>query len=174
MKSLRKIPQKWPFWNLCFRKIILLLGVIFCSLSCGSEGKKKASSSEELQKEERSKEENQIKADFANFEDEIKINEPIPGETVSSPVIIKGKARGSWFFEATAPVELVSGKGEILAHGYITAIGDWMTEDFVPFKAEISFPLPKTETGYLIMRNANPSSLPEHDRKIEIPVKFLD
>lgn len=168
MKSLRKITQKWHFWNRCFCRKYLLLALLLCSLSCGSEEKGNAAPSEAPLKEE------QNISGFENFEEEILVEYPAAGEKISSPLEIRGKARGSWFFEATAPVELVLENGEIIARSYITATGDWMTEDFVPFTAEVSFPLPKVSSGYLVMKNANPSGLPGHDRKIKIPVQFPD
>ncbi|MCX6384936.1 MAG: hypothetical protein NTV16_10770 [Actinobacteria bacterium] len=44
--------------------------------------------------------------------------------------------------------------------------------DFVPFKAQIKFEKPATDTGVLILEKDNPSGLSENDAKIEIPVRF--
>ena len=168
MKSLRKMIQKWHFGKLIFLRNFLFLSLLLIIFSCGSEERKEPYSSEESTKEE------QTTASFENFEEEIVVEHPAPGEMISSPLKIKGKARGSWFFEATAPVELVSVKGEAIAQGYLTARGDWMTEDFVPFEAVIKFPKPKTAAGFLVLKNANPSGLPEQEKTIRIPVYFAD
>lgn len=49
---------------------------------------------------------------------------------------------------------------------------DWMTEDFVPFSATLTFEEPTTETGKLILEKDNPSDLPENSDSLEIPLKF--
>ncbi len=96
---------------------------------------------------------------------------PQEEETISSPVEIRGQARGSWFFEATFPVILTNWDGLIIAEGYATAEGDWMTENFVPFTAELEFePQPVSNRGSLILQKANPSGLPENDEALEITV----
>lgn len=106
-------------------------------------------------------------------EDLIVITSPLPGETVSSPITIAGIARGTWYFEATAPITLVNWDGLIIAEGYVTATENWMTEDFVPFEGTLEFELPSLyPRGALILRASNPSGLPEHDRAVEIPIRF--
>ena len=42
----------------------------------------------------------------------IVVTSPLPESTVAaSPIVIKGKARGNWFFEASAPVDIVNWDG---------------------------------------------------------------
>jgi len=91
---------------------------------------------------------------------------------IISPVTIKGKARGSWFFEASFPVKLLDAKGKVLGRGIAQAQSDWMTNDFVPFVAELKFSKPTTAEGSLILSKDNPSGLPANDNKIIIPVTF--
>ncbi|SOC78633.1 Immunoglobulin-like domain of spore germination [Salinimicrobium sediminis] len=105
------------------------------------------------------------------IEELIKVEQPQENSTVSSPLKISGKARGYWFFEASAPVRLVSESGKVLAEKYISATDDWMTEDWVPFEAELEFKT-KEKRGYLIFNRANASGKPEHDRVMRIPVVF--
>lgn len=96
-----------------------------------------------------------------------------PGSTITSPLTITGQARGTWFFEATAPVVLVDWDGLIIGEGYIQTQSDWMTEDFVPFIGILEFVRPSYgNTGALILQASNPSDLPEYDRAVEIPIKF--
>ena len=98
---------------------------------------------------------------------------PRPNTTISSPLSIAGEARGTWFFEATFPIELVGSDGQTIARSYATAIGEWMTVDFVPFTAMLNFTKPEgMENGTLILHKDNPSGLPENDDLLEIPIKF--
>lgn len=104
----------------------------------------------------------------------ILVNSPTPNEQIKSPLILMGEARGQWFFEATFPVTLVDDNNQELARTFAEAVDDWMTEDFVKFKSQISFLPPSTPTGKLILEKANASGLPEHNDSIIIPVKFTD
>lgn len=107
----------------------------------------------------------------------IRIAEPRPNAVVKSPLVVKGMARGSWFFEATFPVAAVDWDGKIIGAGYVTAEKDWMTGDFVPFSGTIQFDVAEISGAYsnrgaLILKKANPSGLPEHDDALQIPVVF--
>ncbi len=97
---------------------------------------------------------------------------PKPNQAVSSPLEITGEARGSWYFEATFPAQLVDANGKQLAMVPINAQGEWMTNDFVPYKGTITFAKPTTSTGFLILKNSNASGLPESDKELRIPIKF--
>lgn len=119
----------------------------------------------------------------------IKISEPTAKTKIFSPLIIKGEARGSWFFEASFPIKLLNADGKVIAKGIAQAKSDWMTNDFVPFEAELKFSAPKNidpslslplvkggeikETeGSLILSKDNPSGLPANDKQIIIPITF--
>jgi len=110
--------------------------------------------------------------------DLIKVQNPKPHDVITSPITVLGEARGTWYFEATFPIVLVDWDGRIIAEGYAEAEDEWMTEEFVPFKAELTFTKPPYEgtdygeRGALILKKDNPSGLPEHDRAIEIPIRF--
>ncbi|KKU11794.1 MAG: hypothetical protein UX16_C0004G0026 [Parcubacteria group bacterium GW2011_GWB1_45_7] len=113
--------------------------------------------------------------------DLIRLDSPLPNGNVISPFVIKGEARGYWFFEATFPVVLTDWDGRIIAETYATAQGEWMTEDFVPFEATVEFENPVFEgadenhfsrRGALILRKSNPSDLPENDDALEITIWF--
>lgn len=104
---------------------------------------------------------------------DIYIQIPQEGTTISSPVTITGTARGKWFFEGSFPVSIVNWDGFIIGEGIAQAQGEWMTENFVPFTATISYTLASGtphNRGALILKKDNPSGLPEHDASIEIPV----
>ena len=103
----------------------------------------------------------------------IRLTAPLPNATVSSPLTITGEARGYWYFEASFPVVLVDWDGRIIAQGIATAKDEWMTEEFVPFEATLTFVADKnvySNRGALILQKDNPSGLPEYDDALEIPV----
>ncbi|MDP2630316.1 MAG: Gmad2 immunoglobulin-like domain-containing protein [Candidatus Uhrbacteria bacterium] len=111
--------------------------------------------------------------DVVEKSDLIRLDTPRPNQAIRSPLTIAGEARGSWFFEASFPVVLTNWDGLIIAQGVATAESEWMTSDFVPFKATLIFAVDKTaysNKGTLILRKDNPSGLPEHDDALEIPV----
>ncbi len=102
----------------------------------------------------------------------IRCDFPRPNAVVRSPLLIEGEARGYWFFEADFPVRLLDADGNELATGTAYAQDEWMTEEFVPFVAELEFAQPTTDTGDLRLLRDNPSGFPENDDVLTIPVKF--
>jgi hypothetical protein len=106
--------------------------------------------------------------------DQIVIETPRPGQAISSPLIIKGAARGKWYFESSFPARLEDANGQTLGITPVQATGEWMTTEFVPFMATMDFAEPSTKTGTLILQKDNPSGLAEHDDELRIPVVFTD
>jgi hypothetical protein len=104
--------------------------------------------------------------------DLIAVDSPRPNEAVKSPLTITGKARGTWYFEASFPIKIVDADNNVLGQISAQAQGDWMTEDFVPFSATLEFAAPTTATGSLLLNKDNPSGLPENDKQLIIPIKF--
>lgn len=103
----------------------------------------------------------------------IKVTSTVSGETIKSPLIIVGEARGSWYFEASFPIKLLDAKGNVIASTIAEAQGDWMTEEFVPFKATLTFDAVRGSTdGTLVLQKDNPSGLVENDNQLTIPVKL--
>jgi hypothetical protein len=107
-----------------------------------------------------------------NTSDQIKVTNPMTNQVVGSPLTVEGEARGTWFFEATFPVNLLDAIGDVIASSPANAQGEWMTQDFVSFKAQLIFEKPATNTGVLVLKKDNPSGLPENDASIEIPILF--
>ena len=105
--------------------------------------------------------------------DLICVSAPRPNQTISSPLVLEGEARGTWFFEASFPARLFDDDGNEIAVAIVQAQGEWMTEDFVPFLATLEFETPDTEQGMLVFEKDNPSGLPEYADQLSMPVYFL-
>ncbi|MBI4592490.1 hypothetical protein HY733_03525 [Candidatus Uhrbacteria bacterium] len=106
---------------------------------------------------------------------ELVVTSPTKDSIITSPLTITGEAPGFWYFEATFPIVLVNWDGLVIAEGYATAQGEWMTEEMVPFTATLEFETPEYgDNGALILQKGNPSGLPENDDAIEISIRFKD
>ncbi|MFA5886905.1 MAG: GerMN domain-containing protein [Patescibacteria group bacterium] len=106
----------------------------------------------------------------------IKINNLSPGQIIQSPLIIEGEARGYWFFEASFPVKLYDENNQLIGAtiAQVTPAGEnWMTDNFVPFRAELNFNYTTSTKGILVLEKDNPSGLPENYAELRVPVKFL-
>ena len=109
-----------------------------------------------------------------NPEPEVVLDMPAYGDLVKSPLTVTGKARGTWFFEANLPVTLKDENGKVLAQVGAQAQSDWMTTDYVPFTATLTFDPGTVQYGVLIIEKDNPSGMPEFDSSFAIPVKFKE
>jgi len=103
----------------------------------------------------------------------LEVTEPELGKQVSSPLEIKGRAKGTWFFEGSFPIDLISKGGVIIGKGTATALGDWMTKDFVSFSASVPFSVPTTTDGMIVFKKDNPSGLKEFDDSLSRTVIFV-
>ena len=90
---------------------------------------------------------------------------------VTSPLTVRGEARGTWYFEASFPVKLYDSNGTQIAITPAQAQSDWMTVDFVPYEAVLTFTA-TTQTGTLVLEKDNPSGEPANAASISIPVQF--
>lgn len=104
--------------------------------------------------------------------EDLKLDNFIINEVISSPVAIEGSARGAWFFEGSFPVKVLDESGQELGRGIAQSQGNWMTADMVPFKVTLMFARPTSSAGTLVFSKDNPSGLPEHDQQVSFPVKF--
>ena len=101
--------------------------------------------------------------------DMIVVELPFPGSVTGKEFSVIGKARGTWFFEASFPITVLDKDGNTIAQGIAQAQNDWMTTEFVPFKADIKIPDTYIGKATLVLRKDNPSGLPEHDASISFP-----
>ena len=109
----------------------------------------------------------------AQKDDLIMVSYPLPQGTVASPLVVKGKARGGWYFEGSFPVTLTDAQGNVLVESYATAQGEWMTSEYVPFTSTLKYTLPTGSApikGFLILKKDNPSGEPQFDNSLTIPI----
>jgi hypothetical protein len=109
--------------------------------------------------------------------DKIIVATPVKDSTISSPVIVTGKAVGTWFFEGSFPVQVYDAKDKLLGSGQAkfvpqSADDTWMTEGSVSFQGEIKFSQPATDNGYILFKKDNPSGLAQNDESYKLPIKF--
>lgn len=104
--------------------------------------------------------------------DAVSVNTDNLSGIVAGPLVITGQALGTWYFEGSFPVIIVSPDGAELGRGIAQAQGDWMTTDFVPFSAEVVVDPRGNEEGVLRLSKDNPSGLAELDAHIDVPVTF--
>lgn len=103
----------------------------------------------------------------------IYLESPKENQKVESPIYIRGRAPGNWFFEASAPVTLTDANGVVLAEHYMSAEGEWMTTNHVPFSGNINFYNNNlTDYGYLIFKKDNASGEPQFDDSFKVKVFF--
>lgn len=107
-----------------------------------------------------------------NISDLIRVSTPIENAVVMSPLLIEGEARGTWYFEASFPIRIYDANNVLLGTAVAQAQSEWMTENFVPFKATLIFNKPTTSTGTLVFEKDNPSGLPEHSNEFRMPIRF--
>lgn len=144
----------------------LLLLFLLSVVSCKRNGSNPGTQEKELERETPQQEV------VAVVSDTIRVNRPEENSIISSPLTIEGEGRGYWFFEGTAPVEIIDEENAILGRGSIEVEEEWMTEDFVPFSGKIDFDPSGAEKGFLVLHRSNPSGLPENSHSVRIPVEF--
>lgn len=102
----------------------------------------------------------------------IRISTPRPNEMIKSPATIEGEARGTWFFEASFPIKLYDENNNLLGTAIAQAQSDWMTENFVKFKAVLNYNVAAAGKGTLILEKDNPSGLLQNADQLIVPVKY--
>jgi hypothetical protein len=95
---------------------------------------------------------------------------PLPGLTVGHIFTVTGAARGGWFFEGSLPVQVRDMNNNVVASAPAQAQGDWMTSELVPFSVTITVPTTTTGAVALVVKNDNPSGMPENEKSFEVPL----
>ncbi len=105
--------------------------------------------------------------------DDLKLDTFKENDLLNNKEVIKGRMKGSYFFEGTFPIIVEDLNGNILGQTVTTITPNWQSEDLVPFETEeIIFDKKENNEGYLIFKNDNPSGLPEYEKIIKIKVRF--
>ena len=102
--------------------------------------------------------------------DRVEIVKPSPSEIVTHKFTVEGKALGTWFFEASFPVKIVSADGKVVFATPAQAQSDWMTTNLVAFKAELTVPENITGKYTLRLEKDNPSGLTQNEASVEMPI----
>ena len=99
----------------------------------------------------------------------VKVSSPRQSAAVLKTFTVIGEARGTWYFEASFPIFIIDANGVKVGQGIAQAAESWMTEDFVPFTAQVTvedYSGPAT----LVLLKDNPSGLPENDDSVSFSV----
>jgi len=104
--------------------------------------------------------------------DLIQVKLPNPDAVVKKEFSVVGKARGTWFFEASFPVVLLDKDGQVLSQGAAKAQGNWMTTEFVPFKIDMKIANNYTGKATLVLKKDNPSGDSERDASVSYGVNI--
>ena len=104
---------------------------------------------------------------------QVEIVSPLPNSEITSPLVVSGRLRGGWFFEANAGLAVLDANKTPITTNYVTATTDWMTADWVSFTGTTTYPASyKGQKGYIQISNDNPSGMPENSKTFLIPVLF--
>lgn len=115
--------------------------------------------------------------EITGIADKIIITAPAKDAVISSPVAVSGRARGTWFFEGSFPIDVYDDTNKLLGQGFASFIPsveepEWMTENFVNFSGSIKFSNTNAASGYILFKKDNPSDMRELDESYKLPVKF--
>ena len=102
--------------------------------------------------------------------DLITVELPFPGAVTGKDFSIIGKARGTWYFEASFPITILDKDNKVLVNTYAQAQGEWMTENFVPFRSDVKIPETYIGPATIVLQKDNPSDMREKDAYISFPI----
>ncbi|GEM_PF-5230624 len=90
-------------------------------------------------------------------EDLIRLNTPVAGEEISTPLVAEGEVRGLWFVQDGFPVRLErSDDQEVIAEGWAEIEGSEMVPEFMPFTAELDFEVEEETEADLVLERESP------------------
>ncbi|HBP51496.1 MAG: hypothetical protein US68_C0010G0095 [Candidatus Shapirobacteria bacterium GW2011_GWE1_38_10] len=113
-----------------------------------------------------------VKVFNVSLPDPVIVSSPNLSQSIKSPVTISGKIDRSWVFEGSFPVELLDSNGKSIFKGNAT-VPNWTEtlDKYADFSLDLKYTT-KLSTGTLIIKNDNPSGLPENDKSYKIPITF--
>ncbi len=97
---------------------------------------------------------------------------PRSGETVTGPLVIKGQVPKSWTFEGQFQMQLLDDRRHLILTDRVPV--EWDNENnklTLDFIESYNYQT-QAKSGFLVLRNDNPSGLPENEKSFEIPIKF--
>jgi hypothetical protein len=95
-----------------------------------------------------------------------------PNQKIISPFIVTGNVPAGWAFEASFPVQLLDGNGNIIGQG-AARVPNWMsTTTTAWYGFSVSFSQPPTANGTLLLKNDNASGDAANADEVRIPVTF--
>lgn len=112
----------------------------------------------------------QEQTDTGALHDKVKVSAPESGATVGQSFAVTGEAPGTWYFEASFPIEVLDATGAVIAQTHADALSDWMTAEQVAFSATTTIATEYHGAATLVLHKDNPSGLPEHEDSIQIPI----
>lgn len=100
------------------------------------------------------------------------IYSPDLSQIIESPLLLKGQIDSSWVFEGSFPIEIIDNQNNLIFKGVASA-PNWTNGSgaLVDFTATIKFST-AAPSGFLKIKNDNPSGLPENDKSYIIPIIF--
>jgi hypothetical protein len=101
---------------------------------------------------------------------DIFVTAPEPAASVTTTIIIEGYARGPWYFEGTFPVEVKNAKGVVIGTGQGKAEGEWTSNNFAPFTAEVDLKALYNGQATIVLKKDNPSGNASKDASLSFPV----
>lgn len=107
-----------------------------------------------------------------NEQTKIKLNNVSGGDTISRTATIEGEARGSWYSEGQFSVVVKDTSDKEIGSFVAKAQGEWMTEEFVPFKTELDLSDYSGDAAKLEFQKANPSGMEENAESHTIKVEL--
>jgi hypothetical protein len=142
---------------------VIILGIIVCVLFFRGP-QTFAPSSEE------NKIETNITSEIIGNKDDLVHFSILPDSKLSGVVSYVGSIKGGYFFEGNILIGIADINKNIILQNYANATSEWMTADPVTFSGTIDLSnLPKG-SAFIEIHNDNASGLPEHDKKILIPI----
>ncbi len=100
------------------------------------------------------------------------VTTPTSGARVASPLIVEGTAPGDWYFEAQFVGQLRGADDAMLAEAPARALGDWMTEAPVPYRAEFTFSVTQETPATIVLQEDMPADN-AHPREVTIPIVLV-